>query len=119
MTPPSFDRRPTRADDASLASTSGEWLPWIPFKSKPHMLQAKVDGERAAARRRHDVQELRERIAASGVRMRAKTDAVMLERVLDHTKDVDLAAQAILMEPRPQWVRTLIGCDLMKVYPRV
>lgn len=68
---------------------------------------------------RGDVAELRERIAASGVQLRAKTDVVMLARVLDHVRDIDLAAQAILMEPRPQWVRTLIGADLMKVYPRV
>jgi hypothetical protein len=82
-------------------------------------LQRRIDAERASCRMRGDVAELRERVAASGVQMRSKTDAVMLARVLDHARDVDLAAEAILMEPRPQWVRTLIGGDLMKVYPRV
>ena len=70
-------------------------------------------------RQRPEIAELRERVAAAGIQLRSKTDPVMLARVFDHVRDVDLAAQAILMEPRPQWVRTLIGADLMKVYPRV
>jgi Zn ribbon nucleic-acid-binding protein len=72
---------------------------------------------REAARRREDVADLRERVAASGIQMRSLTDGVLFARVLDHVHDVDLAAEAILMEPRPTWLRTLIGYDLMKVYP--
>lgn len=66
---------------------------------------------------RLDVAELRERVAAAGIQLRSKSDPVMLARVLDHTRDVDLAAHAILMEPRPQWVGTLIGGDLQRVTP--
>jgi hypothetical protein len=73
--------------------------------------------EREAARRRADVADLRERVAASGIQLRSLTDGVLFARVLDHVHDVDLAAEAILMEPRPTWLRTLIGADLMKVYP--
>jgi hypothetical protein len=80
-------------------------------------LQQRIDAERATCRARPDVQELRERVAASGIQLRSKTDPVLLARVLDHAKDIGLAAEAILMEPRPQWVRTLIGRDLMKLYP--
>lgn len=77
-----------------------------------------LDAERERCRTRADVAELREGVAAAGVQLRSKTDPVLFARMLDHTGDVDLAAQAILMEPRPQWVRTLIGLDLMKVTPR-
>lgn len=73
--------------------------------------------QRDEARRRADVADLRERVAASGIQMRSKSDGVMFARVLDHVHDVDLAAEAILMEPRPTWLRTLIGYDLMKVTP--
>lgn len=82
-------------------------------------IQARIDAEREQSRQRADVQDVREWVAASGVQMRSKTDVVMIARVLDHAGDVEIAAEAILMEPRPQWVRTLIGADLMRVYPRV
>ena len=84
-----------------------------------HERQQIIDAERQRCRERSDVVDLRERVAASGIQLRSKTDPVFLARILDHVKDVDLAAQAILMEPRPTWVRTLIGADLMKVHPRV
>lgn len=84
----------------------------------PTERQCILDAERQQCRQREDVAELRERVAAVGVQLRSKTDPVLFARMLDHVNDVDLAAQAILMEPRPQWVRTLIGADLMKVHPR-
>jgi hypothetical protein len=85
---------------------------------KARYRQARLEDDREACRQREDVADLRERVAAAGIQLRSKTDPVMFARVLDHVRDIDLAAQAILMEPRPQWVRTLIGADLMKVYPR-
>lgn len=74
---------------------------------------------RLVARARCDVAELRERIAASGVQFRSATDAVMLARVIDHVGDLELAADAIVMDPRPSWLRDLIGLDLVKVHRRV
>ena len=84
----------------------------------PTERQRILDAERERCRSREDVAELRERVAAAGVQLRSRTDPVLFARMLDHVGDVDLAAQAILIEPRPQWVRTLIGLDLMKVTAR-
>lgn len=116
MTEPNVQESGTSAVDYAVAvkefeKTHGR-LP------NPHERQAILDAERARCRARADVAELRERVAAAGIQLRAQTDPVMLAHVLDHVRDVDLAMEAILMEPRPQWVRTLIGADLMKVYPR-
>lgn len=79
--------------------------------------QAAIDAERDECRRRPDVAELRERIAVPRMQMRGRSDSVLLARVLDHVGDIELAAAAILMEPRPTWLKTLIGYDLMRVYP--
>lgn len=85
----------------------------------PGERQMILDGQRNVCRARTDVAEVRECIAAAGIQLRSKTDPVLIARMLDRVPDVGLAAQAILLEPRPQWVRELIGSDLMKVRPRV
>ena len=82
------------------------------------VLQRKLDAERAECNARADVVEVRERIAVSGVQLRSLTDGVLIARVVDHVGDVETAAQAIVMEPRPNWLRDLIGADLMRVHPR-
>jgi hypothetical protein len=46
------------------------------------------------------------------------TDAALVERVIGYVGDPGLAVDAILMDPRPQWLRRLIGGDMMRVWPR-
>lgn len=65
-----------------------------------------------------EVAEIRERLAARGVQLRPETDPVMITRVLDRVGgDVDLAVDALALEPRPGWLRDLVGSDLMRVTP--
>jgi hypothetical protein len=54
-----------------------------------------------------DVRALREQILERGGRTAGISD-VMLRAVLSKTDDVDLAATAITMCPRPAWVRIII-----------
>jgi len=73
-------------------------------------------GSLAECRARTDVAELRELVAATGVQMRSATDPVILARVLDRVGNVAVAADAIAQQPRPAWLRELIGYDLMLVH---
>ena len=65
------------------------------------------------------VAELRELIAASGVTLRAG-DTILLGRVLEKVGPVSdgraamVAAEAILMVPRPGWLDELIGRGLTR-----
>jgi hypothetical protein len=58
------------------------------------------------------VAELRELVAAHGIHLTAK-DTERLGLVLERVGDVGLAADAILMVPRPVWLGALIGRNLM------
>jgi hypothetical protein len=63
-----------------------------------------------------DVASVRERIAAENVIMRPKTDREMIRRVVEWVGgDADLAADAILMQPRPEWLFALIGMDMSRL----
>lgn len=60
---------------------------------------------------------VRDDLALAGIPMREPTDAMMISRVIEHVQagggDEHIAVLAILMEPRPSWLRELIGSDLM------
>jgi hypothetical protein len=89
--------RPWRTSRASDASNT----PPRPSAS-PHV---SVSDER--------VRELRREVVARGVQTRSYlSDAPILARVLAHVGDVDLAATAIELSPRPPWLRSMIGTAL-------
>ena len=62
------------------------------------------------------VAELRELVAAHGVHLKAG-DTILLGRVLERVGDAGLAADAILMVPRPAWLSDLIGTSVMRAAP--
>lgn len=60
------------------------------------------------------VAELRELIAAKGIPLKAG-DTIILGRVMEKVGNAGVAADALLMVPRPAWLLALIGRELMKV----
>jgi len=62
---------------------------------------------------------IRVRLEDAGVTMRPATDDDAIARVLARCKGhAGVCGDAILMTPRPNWLRTLIGYDLMVEHPQ-
>lgn len=60
-----------------------------------------------------EVRDIRGQLAAAGAHMRPMTDTAKITKVLEKIGDPGLVADAILMRPRPEWLRELIGFDLL------
>lgn len=59
-----------------------------------------------------ELHEIRGRLASAGAHMRPMTDLAAIAVVLEHIGNPDLVVDAVLMRPRPAWLRELIGDDL-------
>lgn len=60
------------------------------------------------------IAEVREQLAFHKVHMtRGKTDTQFIRLMVKYVGDADLAATAILMNPRPKWVYEIIADNLM------
>lgn len=59
------------------------------------------------------MQQIRSDLEVLGVRMKGTTaDLEQIGKVLAHVGDPELTVDALLMRPRPPWLRGLIGSDL-------
>lgn len=56
--------------------------------------------------------EIRRTLVGAGVEAKPATDMLMIAKVFQLVGDGDLVVDALLMTPRPQWLRNLIGHNL-------